>query len=112
MTRKLLPDSDTTKTLKDFQRDRPNAKGGETRYRTREVLLPTLATKVVQSSVSTSKRSQYRTLGRVVQYGGFSIKYAYYTYFIAKIKYVRNTALNTSISRALKINFVFVQTCA
>ena len=43
MTRKLLPDSDTTKTLKDFQRDWPNAKGGETRYRTREVLLPTLA---------------------------------------------------------------------
>ena len=33
--------------------NRPNAKGGETRYRTREVLLPTLATKVVQSSVST-----------------------------------------------------------
>ena len=37
---------------------------------------------------------------RVVQYGGFSIKYAYYTYLIAKIKYVRNTALNTAISRA------------
>ena len=34
---------------------------------------------------------------RVVQYGGFSIKYAYYTYLIAKIKYVRNTALNTAI---------------
>ena len=51
---------------------------------------------------------------RVVQYGRFSIKYAYYTYLIAKIKYVRNTGLNTAISRAraLKINFVFVQTCA
>ena len=38
---------------------------------------------------------------RVVQYGG-SIKYAYYTYLIAKmgkIKYVRNTALNTLILR-------------
>ena len=39
-------------------------------------------------------------IARVVQYGGFSIKYAYYTYLIAKIKYVRNTGLNTAISRA------------